>query len=488
MILELADAVRFSYRANSERVWRWVNRLLINEGSKEMRSQESAMPSEAVLGIFGESFTDDGEKMPQVKLPRLGAVILRSLSGSIPCQQRYGLIEAAACPVGESERGKMAAALDWLVQPEREHKTWANVSESCGFDLPAILLAYLSSMPADPPDLADWLAGPKDNTDLLAKENYATYAESVVERLQGVMKSSPREMIRVFVLAKADKARTKLLYSQHFTVGRIIDAARQWQDAGRNIPWIRVRQFTEVKGQTRWEEPLVPFPGEVVWCLNTAWQRSGTHPDRVSAIDFGSGMTLLLSDGTLLEQTARQALRFALAHRIPLLLALGEAHHRRRVHPMGDRYAKQSLLLPSILGLLLAKLNIWKGAYMASNHYLIGQLFTLADRVHLNYCKLMRKGKVPNGPLLGNSLMATALENPAIGLARLAERFPLYYQVAPTPLREELAEVEQQIDKEHLPTSSIDTDKALMLLGYLARSDKQDTIPESDSNPQGENP
>jgi len=117
VILELADAVRFSCRANSERVWGWVNRVLLDEESKKRRSQGSVTPSgDTALGIFGESLTDGDNKMktmPEVKLPSLGLVKLRSLSGNIPCQQRDGMIEASSCPVGESKRGKMAAALDW---------------------------------------------------------------------------------------------------------------------------------------------------------------------------------------------------------------------------------------------------------------------------------------------------------------------------------------------------------------------------------------
>jgi hypothetical protein len=90
--------------------------------------------------------------------------------------------------------------------------------------------------------------------------------------------------------------------------------------------------------------------------------------------------------------------------------------------------------------------------------------------LHRNYCSHERDGKVPP-QLLGNALMPTALESPVAGLARLAERLPLYYRCADSQLRADLAEVERALDKDGLPERCSDTEKAQMLLGYLARPD-----------------
>jgi hypothetical protein len=123
---------------------------------------------------------------------------------------------------------------------------------------------------------------------------------------------------------------------------------------------------------------------------------------------------------------------------------------------------------------------------METNAYLIGRLLSLADRLHRDYCDRERKGEYPP-QLLGNALMATALENPMAGLARLADRLPLYYRGvhASDPLRDELGNIERSMDKGALPVRCNDLEKAQMLLGYLARTDAAETI-EKNPDPHGE--
>ncbi len=462
LVLELDDALRYDLPANADRTWALLNEWLLTRGSSA-----ASGPTTEARGAFGEVLSADKEKMPQVKLPRLGPVILRSLSKSIVCQQRYGLAEAEACPVGKEVRRELAAALSWLVQPEREGKTWADVSESCGHALPAVLLAYPDKLPADLPDLSSLMAGPA-RSDAAAASTFETMAHAVTESLRGIVRTDPQALVHVFVLAKADKARTKLLASHQYTVDRLLASAQEWQRAARNHPPIRLRQFGKAKGETFWGEPMVPHPGELVWCVNTAWLRAGTHAERVSALDFGAGLTLLLEMGPALRDCARWALQVALTNSSGLLLALGQAQQLKTVHRMGPRFGKQALLLPCVFGLLLAKLGCWRDRYVESNAYLIGRLLSLADRLHINYCNQVRDKEVPR-QLLGNGLMATALDNPRAGLARLADRLPLYYRYAGTPLRDEVGCVERLIDKATLPTRCDDVEKAQMLLGYLAR-------------------
>jgi hypothetical protein len=143
------------------------------------------------------------------------------------------------------------------------------------------------------------------------------------------------------------------------------------------------------------------------------------------------------------------------------------------------------LLLPRTLALLLAKSGSFKGDYMARNPYLIGRLLSLVDKLHWNYCRTEREGDVPP-QLLGNSLMSAALDNPVSGLARLSERLPLYLRNIPLWLREEVAAVEREIDKEKLPIRCTDEDRAQMLLGYLARPEREELKTDSPPPPTGE--
>ena len=112
---------------------------------------------------------------------------------------------------------------------------------------------------------------------------------------------------------------------------------------------------------------------------------------------------------------------------------------------------------------------------MSENAYLIGRLMSLADEFHKLYCDKERKGQYPP-QFIGNALMPTALENPAEGLARLAERLTLYIRVADRDkergpvLRKNAGDIERTIVKNNLSTRNSDAEKAQMLLGYLARS------------------
>ena len=110
---------------------------------------------------------------------------------------------------------------------------------------------------------------------------------------------------------------------------------------------------------------------------------------------------------------------------------------------------------------------------MRGNAYLIGRLLSTADEFHRNYCDHERAGEKPN-QLIGNALVPTALENPVAALARLADRLPLYQRVADESLRVKIGRIEQSIDKSNLPTRCDDTERAQMLLGYLARPELED--------------
>ena len=145
---------------------------------------------------------------------------------------------------------------------------------------------------------------------------------------------------------------------------------------------------------------------------------------------------------------------------------------------MGKVYGKQALLLPQILGLLLGKLDYKKGTYMKSSPYLIGRLLSLADQLHVQYCREVRKGQVPP-QLVGNALMTNAMETPEKALALLWQRIKPYHAWAQTTqdgeevrltkyFLSEMGRVCASLSETDLPSQCSDTDKVAMLLGYLA--------------------
>jgi len=487
LVLELADwNAHGDYPANHDAVWDAVNERLValqpTEPSVGACKASSASGDERV-GIFGEPIRGPLGTMPERNLPRLGKVKLFSLA-DIPCQQRYGLIESDACPVGPEVQARLSSALQWITDKGRENQTWADVSNSCGYNKQsAVLVAYADKMPASPLHLTGFFvnnSGGDEASGPLAEARFARSTESLIQTLQGVLSSNPKLMISVLVIAKADTARKKLLYSRQFAAKRLIAAAQEWQLAARNIPQIRIRAF-DPGGKPQWISPRTPCPDGVVRVLNTWWESNGERPKRVSNARLGLGMALLLETGPACAEAAREALRALVLSATPVVLALGRSHIEGKVFPVSKTFREIPLLVPATLGLVLAKANHKKGAYMKSNSYLIGRLLNMADELHRTYCRVMREGQFPQR-LIGNALMPTALENPKQGLARLAERVVLYLSVAPTELRKAAADIELAIDKNALPGACNDEEKAQMLLGYLASPESaivQSIVPET---------
>jgi hypothetical protein len=211
---------------------------------------------------------------------------------------------------------------------------------------------------------------------------------------------------------------------------------------------------------------------------------------------------LLLERGPVLHAIAARAVRTLVANSLSLVLALGWSHAQGLVHPMGKKYGKHALLVPSIFGLLLAKLGRLKGEYMKGPPFLVGRLLSLADQLHVQYCHGVRKGQVPP-QLVGNALMATALETPTKAVAMLSQRILPYQAWARTAQTKEsdsedvkknvrfakfflgeLGRVSDELKGAELPKTCVDSEKAEMLLGYLARSEKRDEPETNDNAPE----
>ena len=114
--------------------------------------------------------------------------------------------------------------------------------------------------------------------------------------------------------------------------------------------------------------------------------------------------------------------------------------------------------------------------------FLVGRLLSLADQLHVEYCLDERKGQIPT-QLFGSALMSTALEQPEKALALLCQRIPPYKNWA-TRLQTgervgltkfllgEMGRLCNQLKESGVPKTADDADKAEMLLGYLATTEK----------------
>ena len=473
IVLELADQSQFAYPANHPVVQSAVNDRLLAAESAHTVKQEQAFAPDA-FGVVGDGIN---ESFPESKMSVLGNVKLRAMSNESPCQRRYGASDAESYRVSRLPRQDMKNALEWVTRDERRGKTWCDISSSLG-NARAMLIAYPSELPAEAPELAGLLGGVEDAQFDPVGSRFEACARRVIDALQAQPASSRHADLRVFVLTKPDGFRTKVLHSSRHTIRHLLDRAEEWQTFCHDSPSIAIRQF-----EGAWRSPLTPYPVEVVWCLNTRWLRMGTYAERASNLNIADGLSLLLGDGSVLRTVAMRAARALISNSSALLLAVGQAAHQGKVHPMGKVYGKQALLLPGILALLLHKLGDEKGSsYMRSPPYLIGRLLSLADQLHVRYCREVRKGQVPP-QLVGNALMTSAMEAPVKTLALFWQRIKPYHAWAQTVqggddvrlVKYFLGEMGRVCSAlgESVPDRCSDTDKVALLLGYLAHSEKE---------------
>ena len=136
---------------------------------------------------------------------------------------------------------------------------------------------------------------------------------------------------------------------------------------------------------------------------------------------------------------------------------------------------------------------------MHSAPFLVGQIMSLADTLHKEYCRKVRatrkedvatektenEGSRTSGlprQLIGNAAMSIAMDNPVEGLSRLGERILIYQSWANTASGDiglagwslrEFRRISEELGQLTLPEESTDADKAQMLLGYLSRIGEQ---------------
>lgn len=473
ILLDVAEgAANFDYPVQHSKVFDWLNSRL-NEAAAIKQPSENSRDGDA----FGKDRAGWEEKLPEVTLPILGPVKLRAMNHESPCQHRYGRIDAASYIVGNEVRKQTKAALEWLVNNAFQGKTWVSAAQAG--DTKELLFAYPSEIPAEPPAMAGMFGGATENTAGDA-QLFAEYASRVTSALKGIPKPLNEIEIHVFALRKMDKARTQVALNRHYTAASIVSAAEYWQTGCRNLPSVQVGYFPPAEKKPVWAEPMIPFPLEIVWCLNTVWSHLGTQAARAKHFSADDGVRLLLDNGIGLQQLGQRMLTVAVRNLGDLLMATGQQQHQGKVHTAGGKFNRQVRLAPALFGLLLDKLGYKKEVYMKSAPFLVGRLLGLADQLHYHYCQHVRDGNVPP-QLMGNALMPTALETPERALALFAQRVLPYQGWAKTYTGEnaglihfflkELGEAASALAQTtELKRQASDTDKAQMLFGYLARN------------------
>jgi len=442
---------------------KWINTCLVQTHASCGDNVGDHNQAEDAFGLESVKHED---KLPEVKLPIIGGVKLRAMSGESPCQYRYGTIDAKSFRIGADSRRRAKGALEWLGSVEREGETWGRA------DGKELIFAYPAILPKVPPKLAAFLGTRKTDD---SEARFENYAKDVVNCLKGLAPSLKDIELRVFSLRKMDKARTKVGFHRNCSAQRIVDAAREWQQGCDNIPAIQITVWGKKKGEVILSGPKTPFPLQIAECLNRVWKQDGTTQCEIKGIPKSAGIELFF-EASVIQGMVLHWLTVALRNGGGLFLSMGNNMHHNEVFKL-DGFNKHKQLMPTILGLLLWKLGIRKETYMNNPPYLLGRMLKLSDELHALYCKEVRRNSLPP-QLLGNALMVAALDSPTQAIAQLALRIAPYLGWARTNSTEsaglsryflkEFGVVEAKLRDIALPGRLDDPARAQLLLGYIS--------------------
>jgi hypothetical protein len=378
--------------------------------------------------------------MPEVKLPGLGGVKLRSMFAAHGCQKRYGLIEDKSYPITKENRAKIKKSLEWLSEEERNGKTWGLIEAK------EIVFAYPSRIPPIMPQFAA-LLGAAGNA---SQEKFESRAESVFQMIRGLPQEKQPENIHIFAIHKMDRARSKVVFYRTYSIKSLDESARTWQVGNANIPVFDIFVWTErEKKEVKSGEkltcerlfPTVPKPLGIAKILNKVWKIDGTSTGEIPRIKYYQGIELFFSDLSTGEK--QHLLNVLLSNYEGLVNYVGNKTHKNHNSILSDKEKENCAVLFPLFGLLLYKQNCHKEEYMESMSYQIGQLLKIADELHALYCKVVRDGNVPP-QLVGNSLFVAASEAPAQALAQLSPRICPYLSWAKQYRTKKIEEKEKE--------------------------------------------
>lgn len=495
----------------SERTMRIINERLL--ATKDLLKEKGGKRGKAELVEEADAFGNKVnpkefvDKLPEIKLPGVIAnTKLRSMSAESKCQMRYGRIDAESFPVGNEIRKATKSALAWISSQEREGITWAIAGAN------ELVFAYPKKLPPKPPRLARLLGnGRKASSDVndtsVSEARFEDYAKAALQGLKTLSQGTASNTeIEVFAIKKADKARRKVVFYRNYSLERLESAVNDWNEGARNIPPITLRRWPlPPKGEKlpKGTPPIpmefhAPLPLSAIEIAYANWSQDGNEPQepmfRVEQLFDGipifDGLELFLGD-PITTGMAQRILALLLQNSSGLCASAGNLAHKHDVISNIRAVRHLETALP-LFGILLHKLNHNKETYMENAPYLIGRFLNLADGLHALWCKNVRDNQIPP-QLLGSSLFASFQMNPVQAFGNASLRMKPYLDWAKTNETRDAAlsrwflgefgRVCAAIKAAGIPQRLSDTDKAEMLLGYLASSGKQDESEPSQREP-----
>ena len=463
-----------------------INGALIQTQSKGTAGE----PGQGGLAedAFGET-AELQDKFPAgPKVTELGNVKLFSVNtNEVQALQRYGFKGSQSFPVSTARVQKMSDALLYLASEDRRGITCRAIP-SAQPGKRDLLVAYLEGEPEGRAQLAEMFGGDASS---FSDADFESIAQPVLEMLEGKVAANPNLNVRLLAFCPIDKAKKQISLNRTLRVRDVIRAARGWEAGARNAPQVSVWFYDKNAKQSVFRSHTAPCPLELTSAVNRVWSadaRSGFSSTYQRALSVGDAYDVFLADAPLAPQKAQFALELLIKRMSSVLIALGTTKTNREWTSLSDTVRWQSVKSIALLGILLHQLGHHKKDFMQETIAQVGRLLALADSLHQQYCKHVRKGESPS-QLIGNALFNTALDQPVFALARLAERLSPYQAWAQTfqsadpeagvglvkYFLGEIAGCTAAIRVEDLPQRMSDADKAKLLLGYLADHPKNET-------------
>lgn len=464
---------------------------LINTALMQVKSN-AILDEKEQIGLAEDAFGTPAEFQdkfpPGPKVAELGNVKLFSVNtNEVLALQRYGFKGSQSFPVSSARVQKMSDALLYLASEEKRGITCRAIP-SAQPGKRDLLVAYLEGESEDRAQLAEMFGG---ESNAFTDADFASIAEPVFEMLEGKVAANPNLNVRLLAFCPIDKAKKQISYNRSLRVQDVIRAARDWEAGAHNVPLVSVWFYDKQAQQSVFRSHTTPCPLELASVVNRVWctdAKSGFSSTYQRALSVGDAYDVFLADAPVARQKARLALDLLLTRTTSVLAGLGATKTLRNWTSLSDTVRWQSVKAIALIGILLYQLGHQKNNYMQEPITQIGRLLALADSLHQQYCKHVRKGDSPS-QLIGNALFNTALEQPVFALARLAERLTPYQAWARTFQSDEpesgvglvkyflgeIAACTAAIRLDELPQRMTDPDKAKLLLGYLADHTKTET-------------
>ena len=480
---DIYDSEEFEYKVKDVK----LNYFLISELNKRdtLKGKDLKVENCQLTGGFK---VIEEDKYPEPKLPNLGNTYLYSNNKAIPCLTRYNLKSLQAFKVGKETVVEINNALSFLTQDDREYKTWVKVPGSKDKEL-NLLIAYVEDEPETDKDLAKLLGdAPTYEQEVIKFENLS---EQICKSLKEKTERNPDARIKIIIINKVDDGRKQVLLSENYSANELISGTEAWQKASINHPNIEYR----LKQKENLITPFCPYPGQILSFMKKQWKWEMKNGKRDLKFEKAPGISMKEVYDVFIPLANEQELCTRLLQKIcrqaqDLLINIGHFYNRKMLFEINKNAIYDHCLAVSLLSILLFKLDFYKEDYMQSVAFYIGRIMMLSDVVHREYCLNInpqkggaKSGKIPP-QLIGNSLMPTAAEFPNRALDLLRERIRIYKAWADTVnvndntkiakwAVNQMGSVTLEISKQEIPESFNEVERAQVLLGYLAKIEKE---------------